>query len=53
MPSVPREKYPEMDWRAADKVATLGALQAANEGDLHDKPGTRGEALCPDTCGRR
>ena len=22
MPLVPREKYPEMDWRAADKVAT-------------------------------
>ena len=22
MPSIPREKYPEMDWRAADKVAT-------------------------------
>ena len=22
MPSVPREKYPEMNWRAADKVAT-------------------------------
>ena len=22
MPSVRREKYPEMDWRAADKVAT-------------------------------
>ena len=22
MPMVPREKYPEMDWRAADKVAT-------------------------------
>ena len=21
MPSVPREKYPEMDWRVADKVA--------------------------------
>ena len=21
MPSVPREKYPEMDWRAANKVA--------------------------------
>ena len=21
MPLVPREKYPEMDWRAADKVA--------------------------------
>ena len=21
MPSVPREKYPEMDWRAADKFA--------------------------------
>ena len=53
MPSVPREKYLEMDWRAADKVATLGGLQAANEGDLHGRPGTRGEALCPDTCGRR
>ena len=22
MPSVPREKYPEMNWRAADKVVT-------------------------------
>ena len=22
MPSIPREKYPEMNWRAADKVAT-------------------------------
>ena len=22
MPSVPRKKYPEMDWRAADKVTT-------------------------------
>ena len=22
MPSVPREKYPEMNWKAADKVAT-------------------------------
>ena len=22
MPAVPREKYPEMDWRAANKVAT-------------------------------
>ena len=22
MPSVPREKYPEMDWRTANKVAT-------------------------------
>ena len=22
MPTVPREKYPEMNWRAADKVAT-------------------------------
>ena len=21
MPSVPRQKYPEMNWRAADKVA--------------------------------
>ena len=21
MPSIPREKYPEMNWRAADKVA--------------------------------
>ena len=22
MPSIPREKYPEMNWRVADKVAT-------------------------------
>ena len=27
MPSVPREKYPEMNWRAADKVATWGLFK--------------------------
>ena len=27
MPSVPREKYPEMNWRAADKVATWRAFK--------------------------
>ena len=31
----------------------METLQAANEGDLHGRPGTRGEAVCPDTCGRR
>ena len=31
----------------------MEALQVANEGDLHGRPGTRGEAVCPDTCGRR
>ena len=27
MPTVPREKYPEMNWRAADKVATWRAFK--------------------------
>ena len=27
MPSVPREKYPEMNWRAADKVAAWRAFK--------------------------
>ena len=27
MPSVPREKYPEMNWRAADKVAAWKAFK--------------------------
>ena len=27
MPSVPREKYPEMNWRAADKVAPWRAFK--------------------------
>ena len=27
MPSVPREKYPEMNWRAADKVAAWKLFQ--------------------------
>ena len=27
-------------------------LQVVNEGDLHGRPGTTGEAVCPDTCGR-
>ena len=31
----------------------METLQAANEGDLRGRPGTRGEAVCPDTCGRR
>ena len=30
----------------------MEALQATNEGDLCGRPGTRGEAVCPDTCGR-
>ena len=29
------------------------ALQVVNEGDLHGRPGTRGEAVCPNSCGRR
>ena len=28
-------------------------LQAANEGDLHGRQGTRGEAVCADNCERR
>ena len=48
--SVPREKYLEIDWRAGCRMETL---QAANEGDLHGRPGTRGETVYPDTCGRR
>ena len=31
----------------------METLQAVNEGDLHGRPGTRGEAVCPDTFGRR
>ena len=27
MPSVPREKYPELNWRAADKVAAWRAFK--------------------------
>ena len=27
MPTIPREKYPEMNWRAADKVATWRDLE--------------------------
>ena len=30
----------------------METLQAVYEGDLHGRPGTRGEAVCPDTCGR-
>ena len=49
----PREKYLEMDWRAADKVAAWKLFKAAYEGDLRGRPGTRGETVCPDICGRR
>ena len=31
----------------------LEAVQEMNEGDLCGRPGHRGEAVCPDTCGRR
>ena len=31
MPSVPREKYPEMNWRAADKVATWKVFKRCME----------------------
>ena len=31
----------------------LEAVQEINEGYLHGRPGPRGEAVCPDTCGRR
>ena len=31
----------------------METLQVANEGDLHGRPGTRGKAVWPDTCGRR
>ena len=31
----------------------MEALQAAYKGDLHGRPGTQGEAVCLDTCGRR
>ena len=31
MPSVPREKYPEMNWRAADKVATWKVFRQGME----------------------
>ena len=35
MPSVPREKYPEMNWRAADKVATLKLVAGGDEAYNH------------------
>ena len=31
----------------------MEAVQETNEGDLCGRPGSRGEAVCPDTCGRR
>ena len=31
----------------------METLQVVNEGDLRGRPGTRGEAVCPHTCGRR
>ena len=40
MPLVPREKYPEMNWRAADKVGHMEGLQVADGGDLRGRPDT-------------
>ena len=31
MPAVPREKYPKMDWRAADKIATWRKFKCCME----------------------
>ena len=33
--AVPREKYPEMDWWAANKVATWKVFKWPHEGHLH------------------
>ena len=40
MPSVPREKYPEMNWRAADKVAAWKVFKRRMECDLRGRPDT-------------
>ena len=44
MLSVPREKYPEMNWRAADKVAAWKTFKRRMKHDLRGRPDTRGEA---------
>ena len=38
---------------SSQQSSHLEAVQEMNEGDLRGRPGTRGEAVCPDTCGRR
>ena len=45
--AVPREKYLEMDWRAADSCCLEG-LQALHKGDLCGWPGTSRETVWPD-----
>ena len=40
MPLVPREKYLEMNWRAADKVATWKLFKRQSECDLHGRHNT-------------
>ena len=53
MPSVPREKYSGDGLESSRQGCRMETLQVTNEGDLHGRPGTRGEAVCPHTCGRR
>ena len=38
MLSVPREKYLEMNWRAADKVAAWKVFKRRDGSDLHGRP---------------
>ena len=51
MPVVPREKYPEMDWRAADKVDTWKLFKCRMK--VIFMADQVPETVCPDTCGRR
>ena len=39
----------ESSWQSC----RLEAVQEMNEGYLRGRPGPRGKAVCPDTCGRR
>ena len=38
---------------SSQQSGCMETLQAADEGDLHGRPGTRGETVGPHTCGRR
>ena len=38
---------------SSQQSGRMETLQAADEGDLHGRPGTRGETVGPHTCGRR
>ena len=49
----PKEKVSGDGLESSRQGCRIETLQDANEGDLRDRPGTRGEAVCPDTCGRR